>query len=497
VTRTATVTPAAAPTATLTGTLVGSNTASLTWQTANATTVTLNGAAVALSGSTQFTISAATTYTLVATGAGGSVTRTATVTPTASAPTATLTGSLMNGTTASLAWQTTNATTVRLNTAAVAVSGTAQFAISATTTYTLVATGAGGSVTRTATVTVPVDCVMSAWSFQSATSWGACTNGQQSRTETWTRSILVQPSGGGVACGALTETRTGVQSCDSRTTSAPAAPVNLRPSVSGSKVTLSWQRAATGGAPTAYYVTIGTFAGGSNIVNNYNVGNTLRVTGYLSRGRYYARVRAGNSVGMSPYSSEISFQVGAKTRPRRPLALAGSMQQGIVVLSWATPYGDNEDSPTGYIIEAGSAPGLSNLASINVDDATTFRTTGVPAGVYYVRVKAVNEMGVSDASSEIVLAPGDGPGRPTNLQQSGEGSDVTLFWDMPTAGSLPVGYVIEAGSAPGLADLAVIQVGDVRSFSTTAPPGTYYVRVRAVGAAGIGGEASNEIIVRR
>jgi hypothetical protein len=36
------------------------------------------------------------------------------------------------------------------------------------------------------------------------------------------------------------------------------------------------------------------------------------------------------------------------------------------------------------------------------------------------------------------------------------------------------------------------------TFATTGvPPGVYYVRIRAVGADGLAGEASNEVVVRR
>ena len=56
--------------------------------------------------------------------------------------------------------------------------------------------------------------------------------------------------------------------------------------------------------------------------------------------------------------------------------------------------------------------------------------------------------------------------------------------------------MIEAGSAPGLANLASIQVGPVSTFTTTAPPGTYYVRVRAINGRG-SSQSSNEIVVRR
>jgi hypothetical protein len=48
------------------------------------------------------------------------------------------------------------------------------------------------------------------------------------------------------------------------------------------------------------------------------------------------------------------------------------------------------------------------------------------------------------------------------------------------------GYRIEAGSATGLSNIAVQPVGNVltQSFGGV-PPGTYYVRIRAVNAQGV------------
>ena len=79
---------------------------------------------------------------------------------------------------------------------------------------------------------------------------------------------------------------------------------------------------------------------------------------------------------------------------------------------------------------------------------------------------------------------------------SGEGSTVDLRWTAPSGAAVATEYIIEAGSAPGRSDLAVLRVGNVTHFSTQAPPGVYYVRVRGVNASGVGA-ASNEVIVRR
>jgi hypothetical protein len=80
---------------------------------------------------------------------------------------------------------------------------------------------------------------------------------------------------------------------------------------------------------------------------------------------------------------------------------------------------------------------------------------------------------------------------PTDLFATVSGSLVTFRWQGD--GAL---WVIEAGSAPGLADVGVTQFASttrIRGFSNV-PPGTYYVRVRAV-VDGAAGPPSNEVVV--
>jgi hypothetical protein len=92
------------------------------------------------------------------------------------------------------------------------------YALSGTTWYRADAAGfwvsVGPTDPFTGGVPTPVDCVLSAFSAWSPTSaWSACVNGTQSRTEQRTRTIVTPPTGGGAACGALTETQTVSQAC--------------------------------------------------------------------------------------------------------------------------------------------------------------------------------------------------------------------------------------------------------------------------------------------
>ena len=131
---------------------------------------------------------------------------------------------------------------------------------------------------------------------------------------------------------------------------------------------------------------------------------------------------------------------------------------------------------------------------------TTFSASGVGAGSYYVRVRAISASGaISGPSNEaLLIVSGVGctnPGAPTGLAiVSITGGTVVLAWTAATGG--PTSYVIEAGSAPGLANLANSDLGSPTPAltATGVGPGTYYVRVRARNGCGTSG-ASNEIIV--
>src|SRR5439155_10169815 len=92
--------------------------------------------------------------------------------------------------------------------------------------------------------------------------------------------------------------------------------------------------------------------------------------------------------------------------------------------------------------------------------------TGVPSGVYYVRVRARAAAGIGAPSNEITVNVGAGqcstsPGAPLNFVASAVGSTVSLAWATPTTGCAPTTYVIEAGSATTRSDLANVRTNSV------------------------------------
>jgi hypothetical protein len=63
-------------------------------------------------------------------------------------------------------------------------------------------------------IPTPVNCVTSEWSAWSpTTAFSACVGGTQNRQEVRTRSVIVPPAHGGLACGPLVESRTFTQAC--------------------------------------------------------------------------------------------------------------------------------------------------------------------------------------------------------------------------------------------------------------------------------------------
>jgi hypothetical protein len=190
----------------------------------------------------------------------------------------------------------------------------------------------------------------------------------------------------------------------------------------------------------------------------------------------------------------------ASQPPGAPSNLTVIVNGATVALSWTAPSGGGTVSL--YRLEAGTAAGLSNVGAFDfAGDITTVTFGDVPSGTYFVRVRAVNSAGVSAASNEAVIlvcAAGCNtpPGPVTGLTAQVSGRNVLLQWTRPASGPSPNGYVIEAGTAPGLSDLGQFPTGSASEFVIVAgvPPGTYYVRVRAANGSTLGAP-SNEVIV--
>lgn len=181
--------------------------------------------------------------------------------------------------------------------------------------------------------------------------------------------------------------------------------------------------------------------------------------------------------------------------PHAPTAITNTVALDTVTLSW-TPAQTGGPAQR-YILEAGSAPGLANIAVLPLNStATTTNVYAVPQGVYYVRVRAWNVLGTSLPSPDttVTVGPCQAPTAPTNLAYTTADNLVSITWTPPSSGAVE-GYRLYAGFSPGASNALVMDLGTTPGFSGTAPFGQYYVRVAAGNRCSIGVPSTPDLVV--
>lgn len=103
---------------------------------------------------------------------------------------------------------------------------------------------------------------------------------------------------------------------------------------------------------------------------------------------------------VSPAALRLIQSLGLVPLPLAPTAVAATAVGRDVTLSWSLP--DGSSAATGYSVEAGSAPGRNDLATLRVTEPRTV-VSGVPPGRYFIRVRAVNVTGNGPPSEDIVV----------------------------------------------------------------------------------------------
>ena len=174
-------------------------------------------------------------------------------------------------------------------------------------------------------------------------------------------------------------------------------PSDLVASMSGNQVTLSWTP-PPGGAVDSYRIEAGA-APGATAVQVPVSGTDDSFTTDVPPGAWFVRVRAVGPCGTSQPSNEVTvIAAGAGMAPSPPTGLATALAGNTVTVTWDTVAG-----ALGYVLEVGAAPGATDIAALPID-STRFATGGVPAGTYFLRVRARNSAGASTPSEEVILA---------------------------------------------------------------------------------------------
>jgi len=258
----------------------------------------------------------------------------------------------------------------------------------------------------------------------------------------------------------------------------PGAPSNLRATVTGNQVVLSWDPAS--GAVAGYVLEAG-LAPGETLASLPTGSSAPAFSLNAPSGAFYVRVYAIGGGGRGPASNEIHLLVNVPQPPSAPANFRGLANGSDLALSWTNTSAGGQ--PTGLQLEVSGA--VSGSLVWPLSESFTF--AGVPHGTYTFTVRAVNATGSSLASTPITLAfPGTCPGvpqAPANFVVSRQGSQVSLAWDPPTGGPAVTSYVLVV---TGDAVLALPMTS--RTISGAVPSGVYQLAVRALNPCGAGAD---------
>lgn len=167
---------------------------------------------------------------------------------------------------------------------------------------------------------------------------------------------------------------------------APAAPLNVTAIAERRRVALAWQAPSTG-APAAYELQAGSRAGQTDIgrLTLAGAATSIAVDG-VPIGQFWLRVAALDSSGRGAPSLDVFVD----SMPRQtcstspPQQLAATVTGRIVTLTWQPPADGSDDIPR---LVVGSAPGLRDLATLEMPPYATSYAVPAPPGTYYARLE--------------------------------------------------------------------------------------------------------------
>jgi hypothetical protein len=183
-------------------------------------------------------------------------------------------------------------------------------------------------------------------------------------------------------------------------------PRTLSSTTNGNLVAFNWVD-PDGCNDTSSRLDVGSAPGMTNLAQAQAAGDSLAAS--APPGTYYARVVTVSPHGESAPSNEVSVIVGggACAPPSFATELKVSLTGQQVTLLWspvneAAAVAADDAAQVSYVLEVGSASGLTNLGSFDMGRATGL-TTVAPPGLYYVRVRVADMCGLGAASNEYVV----------------------------------------------------------------------------------------------
>jgi fibronectin type 3 domain-containing protein len=179
------------------------------------------------------------------------------------------------------------------------------------------------------------------------------------------------------------------------TCTVPSTPGSITYPSSSSTGTFSVSWDAVSGA-TSYVLERSTSSTFSPTTQIYSGSSASFSQSGLGSGTYYYRVRAVNSCAAGTWRTGAAVTVTTCTVPSRPgsISYPSSSSTGTFSVSW-----DAVSGATSYVLERSTSSTFSPTTQIYSGSSASFSQTGLGAGTYSYRVRAVNSCGQSDWST--------------------------------------------------------------------------------------------------
>jgi predicted phage tail protein len=273
----------------------------------------------------------------------------------------------------------------------------------------------------------------------------------------------------------------------SATAGAPTAPLSPSAIAGIAVVELHWSApSSAGGAVVDYYEVQQSTTGTSGWTTIASPTVLSYPVGGLTHGKYYFRILAHNTFGLSQASTIVSAV--PFTAPPAPQSLAASPGDGIVTLSWQPPSSDGGAPIDYYYIEVNGPNGpVSTFTTANLSVPALGLTNGT---LYTFHVYAHNAAGIGEYSTAWA-EPFSVPSAPLALTAANQANGgVQLTWTAPlNDGGKPVDdYAVYKATNPAGPWQQISQTGLQNFYSAYGlTTGTeYYFYVVAHSAAGWG-----------
>lgn len=273
--------------------------------------------------------------------------------------------------------------------------------------------------------------------------------------------------------------------------SAPGAPTGLGATPGAGQLALAWTAPAwLGGSAITHYVVETSLDGTSwgTALTTADGTPSATLTGLTNGTPVHVRVRAVNATGTgAPATSTSATPV---TTPGAPTSLAATPGDESASLTWTAPADAGGTPVTGYRIE--TSPDGTTWTTAVADSGTT-TPVAVLWGLHngtgtWVRVSAINAVGVGTPGTAVRVVPRTTPGAPTGLGLAPGDGTLTVTWVAPgdDGGNAVSAYRVETSADGTTWALAATPSASPATLTGLTNGTVVHVRVRAVNAAGAG-----------